>query len=371
VSGGSLDSSGADAAFIEGCTDGTTDDAQVVDLANHQLLASLPGWGQQQLKLSPDGTSFVSQEVQGENLMGALAIGDLRTGAEKLKLQGICQYDQSLATPPEQQPGCAALPSTPFPFWARTIRWSPDGSMIAAIDANTQVTAVWDAHDGRLLHVDAPTEENGVADILFSPDSKLLLKAHPLGVLETVSTDTWTTVAKNQLDQSIFGLDSMGLVDYARDSSSILAVGGLGGGDGASIIWIDPTTLAATKSIANATIASPKSVALSPDGRTLSTGESDGSVRVWDAVTGQLLQQMQFGSQAQGVAYMDDTHLLVTPQTGNLLVMTIDPTELVDTVRASVTRPFTATECATYDIDPCPTLAQSTSREDSSPAPSP
>ena len=29
------------------------------------------------------------------------------------------------------------------------------------------------------------------------------------------------------------------------------------------------------------------------------------------------------------------------------------------TVRASITRPFTQTECTTYNIDPCPTLAQS------------
>ena len=68
---------------------------------------------------------------------------------------------------------------------------------------------------------------------------------------------------------------------------------------------------------------------------------------------------MQFGSQVQGVAFIDDSHLAVAPYTGDLLVMTIDPTELANTVRASVIRPFTQTECTTYAIDPCPTLAQS------------
>ena len=51
------------AAFLETCDGGPTEFAQVVDLKDRNLLASLPGWGQQQLALSPDGTSFVSQEA--------------------------------------------------------------------------------------------------------------------------------------------------------------------------------------------------------------------------------------------------------------------------------------------------------------------
>jgi class 3 adenylate cyclase len=55
---------------------------------------------------------------------------------------------------------------------------------------------------------------------------------------------------------------------------------------------------------------------------------------------------------------VDDRHLAVTLQTGDLLFMAIDPAELGDTVRASLTRTSTDTECKTYGIGPCPTLEQ-------------
>lgn len=98
-------------------------------------------------------------------------------------------------------------------------------------------------------------------------------------------------------------------------------------------------------------------MALSPDGSLMATGASDGLLRIWDAVTGELKQQMDFGGpEVQGVAFIEDRHLAVTPMGGGLLIMTVDPAELADTVRTSLTRTFTATECATYAIDPCPTL---------------
>ena len=262
---------------------------------------------------------------------------------------------------PEQQSGCKAYPATPFPLWARTIVWSPDGSMIAvvnAFDPAHQLTEVWDAHDGRLLHADPPEKEHLAVDAMFSPDSKELIIGHPGGVIEMLATDTWARSNEATLDKSIFDLNDIGFVGYSHDGSSIIAVTGLAGRGGSSIIWIDPTTLQATNSVPKSDLATPKSTALSPDGVTLAIGASDGSLRIWDTNKRQLIQQMQFGSRVQGLAFLDPTHLAVVPGTGDLLVMTIDPAELVSTVRASITRPFTQTECTTYGIDPCPTLAQ-------------
>ncbi len=101
------------------------------------------------------------------------------------------------------------------------------------------------------------------------------------------------------------------------------------------------------------------STALSPDRSLRATAAADGTLRVSDTATGQLTQQMGFGGLlVQEVAFTDDGHLAVTLRTGDLLTMIVDPQELADAVRASLTRSFTPGECTTYGIDPCPTLEQ-------------
>jgi hypothetical protein len=80
---------------------------------------------------------------------------------------------------------------------------------------------------------------------------------------------------------------------------------------------------------------------------------------IWDAASGELKQQFSIGQrQVQGIAIIDDHTLAVAPGEGGLLIFTIDPTELQDVLRRSLTRGFTPTECATYGIDPCPTLEE-------------
>ncbi len=54
----------------------------------------------------------------------------------------------------------------------------------------------------------------------------------------------------------------------------------------------------------------------------------------------------------------DDSRVAVVTQAGLLIEFTTDADELMDLVTESLTRGFTAGECARYVIDPCPTLEE-------------
>ena len=240
-------------------------------------------------------------------------VADVRTGSPVVELQDLCWYDQS--KPIETQTECAVYPQTPFPFTEWNVQWSPDGKMIAAVDGrgpyNGGYLVVWDARDGHLLFKDPIVDGQSVWQVIFTPDSKHLVLSHlGTGPVEMLSTETWATVTTTQLDPSVVGVDTLGFIGFSSDGSTILAIGGLfDGGDG-SLIWLDAGTLQVTKTVVHVHTGSPKSTALSPDGSLMATGASDGILRVWDAQTGELKQQMDFGgSQVQGLAFIDNRHI--------------------------------------------------------------
>lgn len=96
---------------------------------------------------------------------------------------------------------------------------------------------------------------------------------------------------------------------------------------------------------------------MSPDGTLLATGASGDPIRIWDTSTGELLHEIPVGDvQVQGIAFVTDRHLAVVPEAGSVFVYTLDDDELLRLVRASLTRGFTAPECARFDFETCPTL---------------
>jgi WD40 repeat protein len=353
VPGGSLVARHGLAAFVE--TPGGETVISVIDLQKQTLLRSIPGWGGQTLAISPDGGSVVaSPRQQGTTIFGPPRIIELRTGSVGIELQGGCWFDASKDYEGDP-PGCRPYPDSPFTIGNVLWHWSPDGTMIAGVDNGHLL--VWDATDGGLVY----TSPDGpfIIAATFTADSKGLVVSDGGGRVELLGTETWAPLVTRQLDQSLFGVESLGFADVPLDGLPILAYGGAGTTGGASFYWLDPDTLEIVKSIhqvATATIGTP---AVSPDRSVFATGDFDGHVRVWDLRTGELRQQMEFGTAVKGVVFIDDRHLAVTPtDLGYLLIMTVDPQELGETVRRSLTRTFTASECSTYGITPCPTLEE-------------
>jgi WD40 repeat protein len=308
--------------------------------------------------------------------MGGLAIRQLDTGRLVRELDGLCGWLWPADEPRVPDPECRTFPERPFPIWIWQVEWSPDGSMVAAIDHAgffDGFVAVWDTSTGELLHAwdpdtvpAGPASGTWIEDALFSPDSGRLIVATASqgdwGEFHVFSTDTWEIGVEASLPLDVEGGDRPGLVGFLPDDSAILGVGGhVAGPRATSLYWLDPDTLELTAARYRNGIheGSIKSVDLSADGSLVATGSSDGLARVWDARTGTLVHEIRVGdTQVQGVAFVTDDHLAVTPSEGNLLVYTIDPHELLAIVRASVARTFNDGECARYGIDPCPTLEE-------------
>jgi WD40 repeat protein len=259
-------------------------------------------------------------------------VRDLRTGEEQLTLAG------------------------PQASSAERLRWSPDASMIVAKSGDG--AAVWDAASGdRLFDLPPDLVRLAVRDVLFTPDSGQLLVTTGDSRLRALSTATWEVDA-----EAVYPIraDFLGLLGYSPDGATLYTVGEYLNNTSGSLGWVDADTFRMHRSEEDIHDGSIQAMALSPDGTTIATGASDGFVRVWDAETGDLVHEVPFGDTAvQGVAFVDGTHLAVTPASGDLRFVTIDADELLDLVSASLTRGFTETECERFDFgNDCPTLAE-------------
>ena len=104
-----------------------------------------------------------------------------------------------------------------------------------------------------------------------------------------------------------------------------------------------------------------RGLALSPGADQLMLGGTDGFVRIVDASSGQLLDQIPFEHVSDG-HWLDNNHIVVgTGSTGTWGMLTLDFDEVVHRAADQLTRSFTDEECRIYRIDPCPTLEEAQS----------
>lgn len=361
VPAGQLKVAGQIAAFSSICDDGTRL-THVIDLPSGKVVTTLPDAEGQDQELSPDGTRILRQsstigkapDGRATQMVAPLRIHDARTGRMLFELEGMCTWNINFDGPRGEAGECKDFPETPFGMWNQSLEWSPDGRFVVAIDEDF---AAWDARTGKLLKAQ-PILSEGYYDFIFSPDSTELITSSFAGELVAFSTTTWEVTRREALDPSIDGRLRVGFAGFLADGATLVAVSGWNGTGGGSLLRIEAKTLT-VQSSNRAHDGSPKAMAVSQDGTFVVTGAADGLVRVWDGPSGKLLHQFVVEGQAQGVAFIDNGRIAATPQTGNLLIMAIDPQVLLQTVRASLTRSFTPEECERFNFGAqCPTLEQ-------------
>ena len=160
------------------------------------------------------------------------------------------------------------------------VRYSPDGSVIAAGPQETNHVTLWDAASGRVIGrpiTTNPPGTGGAQSISFSPDSKRIVVPGARGTV-----GIWEVATGRRVGEPL----AIGSVDVA---AAIFAEGGrtvIASDDSGSVSMVDVGTGRPIRPPLSVGDEPADSLDLSPDGRLVAAASYEGSVFVWDVKTG-------------------------------------------------------------------------------------
>lgn len=287
------------------------------------------------LAYSPDGKQIAAAGDQGTVL-----IWNAATGEEMRQLRGDIGWVWSVAYSPDSKAIVTVGDSDRAAHvWdvetgreVRQLHNRAGGMMLATYsrDGKTIISGsdpfddgharIWDAAKGQEVHqlIPVPTISDHVTSAFYSPDGRFIVTITEVDGTARV----WDAATKQQIRQlRSFGCEASGefplgcgvwSAAYSPDSRYIVT----GNVDGTMHIWDAITGQEVRQIGGHGCIGSSCSVnwaAYSPNGKQIVTTGSDGTARIWDAATGQEMRQLRGHAGHVGSAsYSPDGRQIVT-----------------------------------------------------------
>ncbi|MFC7884714.1 trypsin-like peptidase domain-containing protein [Streptomyces sp. NPDC057376] len=181
-----------------------------------------------------------------------------------------------------------------------TLRFSPDGSLVAASSHDSPLVMLWDARTHRRL---APFDghRRPVQSVHFSPDGRTLATTSYIDG----TTRLWSVRTREQLASFDGGAQ---WTTFSPDGTTLVT----GGFQSSSVHLVDVRTRRRVGSF-DAVHKSIYSVTFSPDGSTLAMASGDGKLRLWDFDRRRLIATLAgHTDMAQSVSFTPDGKTLVS-----------------------------------------------------------
>jgi WD40 repeat protein/DNA-binding SARP family transcriptional activator len=228
------------------------------------------------------------------------------------------------------------------------LAWSPDGDVlaIAGIDQGRGVVSIVDrAGDTVAVLRDEPGVE--VTSVAFSPDGRRLATTrYPQGLFDP--TLAGVRIWDWQGSDVVASIETVGdMVDFDPTGTRLVTAGPI------ATIWDvrSGDKVAALRGHTGTVV----DTAFSPDGSSIASAGSDGTVRTWDAKSGSQTLVLRHGDVVSAVAFSPDGSKLASVSAdGTARIWALDLDDLVEIAERELTRDLTEEECRQYlHVDRC------------------
>lgn len=204
---------------------------------------------------------------------------------------------------------------------------SPDGDTLASGSEDTTIR-LWDMHTGEHKRT-LKGHEHRVYSVAFSPDGKVLASGSDDNTIRLWRVDTGETERIltghagefEGVDNGPSSVEGVKSVAFSPDGKTLAS----GGGDNVIHLWDVETGKSKIALIGHTHWVF--SLAFSPDGKVLASGSVDSDIRLWDPHTGQHKKTLTgHGDWVRSIAFSSDGKTLVSgSDDGSVLLWKIDP----------------------------------------------